>query len=130
MVSHPYNIYDNLIGDPIIKLVKESGGIPIYVDACDSNQCILPSIDKVLRGFEITIFHLSWRKQKDKGICTQYKCKTCICKKKAYNKNKEKIRRGVNMLYHASGEIVIYPEIRISKYPKDFFVGFLLYKRL
>jgi len=49
---------------------------------------------------------------------------TCICKKKTSNKNKEKIRRGVNMLYHASGEIVIYPEIRISKYPKDFSWGF------
>jgi len=43
MVTHPYNIYDNLIGEPIIKLVKESGGIPIYADACDSHQCIQKS---------------------------------------------------------------------------------------
>jgi len=43
IVTHPYNIYDNLIGEPIIKLVKESGGIPIYADACDSHQCIQKS---------------------------------------------------------------------------------------
>ena len=43
MVTHPYNIYDNLIGDPIIKLVKESGGIPIYADAFASNECIQKS---------------------------------------------------------------------------------------
>ena len=43
IVTHPYNIYDNLIGEPIIKLVKESGAIPIYADACDSHQCIQKS---------------------------------------------------------------------------------------
>jgi len=40
IVTHQYNIYDNLVGTPVIKLVKESGGIPIYADACDDSECI------------------------------------------------------------------------------------------
>jgi len=39
LVTHPYNIYDKLIGFPIVKLVEESGGMPVYADACDSTSC-------------------------------------------------------------------------------------------
>lgn len=42
-----------------------------------------------------------------------------------YNDSKHVSRRGEHMeLYHASGQIVEYPEIRKSKYTKDFSWGF------
>lgn len=43
LVTHPYNIYDKLVGYPIVKLVKEAGGIPVYADAFDSISCIKKS---------------------------------------------------------------------------------------
>ena len=35
MMSHPYNMYDRLIGYPIAQYVQQLGGLPVYADATD-----------------------------------------------------------------------------------------------
>lgn len=43
IVSHPYNMYDKLIGYPITKYISELGGVPIFADATDKRECIIKS---------------------------------------------------------------------------------------
>ena len=38
IVSHPYNIYDRLIGYPISQYIKKLGGMPVYADATDRKE--------------------------------------------------------------------------------------------
>lgn len=38
IVTHPYNIYDKLLGQPIIENIKRLDGVPIYADACDKRE--------------------------------------------------------------------------------------------
>jgi len=40
IVSHPYNVYDKMIGYPIIEQVKKFGGVPIYADIANSRDCV------------------------------------------------------------------------------------------
>lgn len=40
IVSHPYNTYDNMIGQPIVKAIRLLDGEPIYADAFDRITCI------------------------------------------------------------------------------------------
>lgn len=40
IVSHPYNLYDKLIGEPIAKYIEKLGGIPIYADRVDKKISI------------------------------------------------------------------------------------------
>lgn len=43
VLSHPYNVYDKLIGSPIIDFIKQSDGIPVFADRADRNECITMS---------------------------------------------------------------------------------------
>ncbi len=45
IVSHPYNIYDKLIGYPIIDYVVKLGGQPIFADSIDRRKCLAESKD-------------------------------------------------------------------------------------
>lgn len=45
IVSHPYNIYDKLIGDPIAQYIDKLGGTPVYADAVDRKKCLVKSKD-------------------------------------------------------------------------------------
>jgi predicted nucleotide-binding protein (sugar kinase/HSP70/actin superfamily) len=45
IVSHPYNIYDKLIGYPIADYIDKLGGLPVYADAVDRKKCIVKSKD-------------------------------------------------------------------------------------
>jgi len=38
IVAHPYNIYDKLIGEPIVRALEELGASVLYADIPDSNQ--------------------------------------------------------------------------------------------
>jgi len=38
IVSHPYNIYDRLLGYPIIKYLESFGVVPIYADVANKEQ--------------------------------------------------------------------------------------------
>ncbi len=39
IVSHAYNIYDKLIGHPISDYVRSLGGLPVYAEAADKDEC-------------------------------------------------------------------------------------------
>lgn len=39
IVSHAYNIYDKLIGRPISDYVRSLGGLPVYAEAADKDEC-------------------------------------------------------------------------------------------
>lgn len=43
IVSHPYNVYDKLIGYPIIQYIDKLGGLPIFADSIDRRKCLLES---------------------------------------------------------------------------------------
>ncbi len=45
IVSHPYNVYDKLIGYPIIQYIDKLGGLPIFADAIDRRKCLSESKD-------------------------------------------------------------------------------------
>ncbi len=45
VVSHPYNVYDKLIGYPIIQYIDKLGGLPIFADAIDRRKCLSESKD-------------------------------------------------------------------------------------
>lgn len=40
IVSHPYNIYDKMIGYPIVKLIKKEGGQPVFADRVDKKEAV------------------------------------------------------------------------------------------
>lgn len=39
LVSHPYIIHDAYVGGPLIRMIQEEGGIPIFADRCDRVSC-------------------------------------------------------------------------------------------
>ena len=39
LVTHPYNIHDPLLGGPIVRAVRASGGTPVFADALDKAAC-------------------------------------------------------------------------------------------
>lgn len=39
IVSHPYIIHDAYIGAPLVRMLKENGGIPIFADRCNHFLC-------------------------------------------------------------------------------------------
>jgi predicted nucleotide-binding protein (sugar kinase/HSP70/actin superfamily) len=43
VISHPYNVYDKLIGSPIINFIEKLGGISVFADRTDREQCIIKS---------------------------------------------------------------------------------------
>lgn len=49
IVSHPYNIYDKLIGYPIIKYLEALDTLPIYADVADKNETKKES-EKISKG--------------------------------------------------------------------------------
>ncbi len=40
IVSHPYNVYDKMIGYPVVNYVKKLEGVPIFADACNKNHSL------------------------------------------------------------------------------------------
>ncbi len=40
LVSHPYNLYDKVIGYPVVNQIKRLGAIPIYADIVDSDDSV------------------------------------------------------------------------------------------
>lgn len=38
IVGHPYNVYDKLIGEPVIRFLKELGAVPIIADITDKRR--------------------------------------------------------------------------------------------
>lgn len=40
IVSHPYNIYDRMIGYPVVECLKKLGGQPVFADRVDKKECI------------------------------------------------------------------------------------------
>lgn len=45
IVTHPYNIYDKLIGAPVVKLIENLGGTPIFADGFMSRECVKKSAE-------------------------------------------------------------------------------------
>ncbi|MDD4772466.1 MAG: acyl-CoA dehydratase activase-related protein [Eubacteriales bacterium] len=45
IVSHPYNIYDKLIGYPVIQYINKLGGTPVFTDSIDRRQSLAESKD-------------------------------------------------------------------------------------
>lgn len=41
LVSQPYIIHDAYIGMPLVRMVKEQGGVPVFADLCDRRSCRL-----------------------------------------------------------------------------------------
>lgn len=40
IVSHPYNLYDKLIGYPVVRYVQQLGGLPVFADATDRAESL------------------------------------------------------------------------------------------
>jgi predicted nucleotide-binding protein (sugar kinase/HSP70/actin superfamily) len=43
IVSHPYNTYDRFIGYPVTQYIKSLGGLPVFADSADPEECALKS---------------------------------------------------------------------------------------
>ncbi len=39
LVSQPYMIHDAYVGEPLLRILREQGGIPIFADRCDRQAC-------------------------------------------------------------------------------------------
>lgn len=39
LVSQPYLIHDPYVGGPLVRMLREQGGVPIYADRCDRRAC-------------------------------------------------------------------------------------------
>lgn len=39
LVSQPYVIHDAFVGQTLVRMLREQGGVPIYADRCDRRQC-------------------------------------------------------------------------------------------
>ncbi len=39
LVSQPYIIHDPYIGDPLVRMLREEGGVPVFSDRCERQAC-------------------------------------------------------------------------------------------
>lgn len=45
IVTHPYNIYDKLMGAPVLELIEKLGGVPVFADRFSDAECVKKSAE-------------------------------------------------------------------------------------